>query len=148
MNRRLTMLGGILGGIGAGAGLMYFLDPDRGKRRRAGVRDKVISSANDVVCALSPLGGVTRDARNRAYGLLAEARGRLRHEEVSDNVLEARVRSRLGHKIPHPEWVEVKADHGCVTLGGRIPASDAKTLLSCVSGVKGVKQVANQVDVH
>jgi hypothetical protein len=32
----------ILIGLGLGAGLMYVLDPDRGKRRRAQSRDKVI----------------------------------------------------------------------------------------------------------
>ncbi len=36
----------LLGGIGVGAGLMYVFDPDRGGRRRALMRDKVESAAN------------------------------------------------------------------------------------------------------
>jgi osmotically-inducible protein OsmY len=148
MNRRLTLVGGILGGIGAGAGLMYFLDPDRGRRRRVNVRDKVTASANGIACGVGALARTSRDARNRAYGLLAKARGLLQREEVPDSVLEARVRSTMGHKIPHPRGIEVKADHGCVTLGGHVSASEAAALLACVSSVKGVKQVANRVDVH
>jgi hypothetical protein len=31
---------GIIAGIGLGSGLMYFLDPARGKQRRAQVRDR------------------------------------------------------------------------------------------------------------
>ncbi len=38
MNRQLSLLGG----IGLGAALMYMVDPDRGKRRRALVRDKLL----------------------------------------------------------------------------------------------------------
>ncbi|HYH46747.1 MAG TPA: hypothetical protein VEG34_13765 [Thermoanaerobaculia bacterium] len=32
----------LLGGVGLGAGLMYFLDPDDGRRRRALARDKAV----------------------------------------------------------------------------------------------------------
>ncbi|HNQ14604.1 MAG TPA: hypothetical protein PKM58_03515, partial [Pyrinomonadaceae bacterium] len=32
----------ILGALGFGAGLMYFLDPDRGRRRRVMVADKAL----------------------------------------------------------------------------------------------------------
>ena len=35
----------LLGGIGIGAALMYLLDPDRGRRRRALVRDKAVHFA-------------------------------------------------------------------------------------------------------
>lgn len=127
---------------------MYFLDPDRGKRRRAGVRDKVTSSANSVVQSVGSLSGVTRDMRNRAYGMVAETKKRFRHEEVTDEVLEARIRSKMGHQIPHPEWVDVRAENGVVTLSGRVPASDADRLLSCVENVNGVREVENEIDVH
>ena len=36
----------LLGGIGLGAALMYMLDPDRGNRRRALVRDKLVRAAH------------------------------------------------------------------------------------------------------
>jgi osmotically-inducible protein OsmY len=149
MNKRLALAGGILGGVAAGAGLMYFLDPDRGRRRRAGVRQKAASAAARATGVAETLGARSRDVRNRAYGAVAEAKKRLRREpEVDDGVLEARVRARMGHEIGHPGWVDVKADHGRVTLAGRVPAAEAEALRSCVASVKGVKQVADRVEVH
>lgn len=56
-------------GLGAGAALMYFLDPDRGGRRRALARNKAVGLSNDASEAIS---GAAADLSNRAYGLYAE----------------------------------------------------------------------------
>jgi hypothetical protein len=58
----------MLAGVGAGAGLMYLLDPQQGRRRRALVRDKAVSLAHQAQGAAEM---VRRDARNRARGLAA-----------------------------------------------------------------------------
>src|SRR5947209_8543715 len=39
MNRGITLIGG----LGLGAGLMYLLDPERGRRRRTLLRDRLVS---------------------------------------------------------------------------------------------------------
>ena len=57
-------------GLATGAALMYFLDSDRGRRRRALVRDQAVGLSNDVREAISDR---TQDLSNRAYGLMAEA---------------------------------------------------------------------------
>ncbi|HYE71833.1 MAG TPA: hypothetical protein VEF04_00825 [Blastocatellia bacterium] len=59
----------VLGGIGMGAGLMYILDPDRGRTRRALARDKMKSAVNRTGRAIS---SKTRDLTNRAQGVVAE----------------------------------------------------------------------------
>jgi hypothetical protein len=51
---------------------MYFLDPDRGNRRRALVKDKVVGLSNDAKRAIT---GKAKDLRNRATGLAHEAKG-------------------------------------------------------------------------
>jgi hypothetical protein len=64
--------GGILmlfGGVALGAGLMYILDPDRGRRRRALLRDKLVSASNK---ASDAVGKTSRDLSNRAQGVIAE----------------------------------------------------------------------------
>jgi len=55
-------------GMGVGGGLMYFLDPDRGSRRRALVKDKTVSTVHDVKDAI---GGAACDVKNRATGIAA-----------------------------------------------------------------------------
>ncbi len=56
----------LLAGAGLGAGVMYMLDPDRGRRRRALTRDKAVRRAHDVRDAASV---IARDMANRARGL-------------------------------------------------------------------------------
>jgi hypothetical protein len=67
------MAGGLatlLCGVAAGAALMYFFDPDMGRRRRALLRDKAVGMSNDLGEAAT---GAARDLRNRTQGLVAEA---------------------------------------------------------------------------
>ena len=142
MNRELTLLAG---GIGLGAAFMYMLDPDRGRRRRALVRDKLASAANKTPDAI---GATARDLRNRARGLAAQAGSVFSIEEVSDEVLVARVRSWMGRVVSHPHAIEVAADQGRVRLSGPILASEVDDLLSCVRGVSGVTEVDDQLEAH
>ena len=72
-NRDATrMAGGIGIGLALGAGLMYFLDPERGDRRRALVRDKVVHYGHVVEDSVS---STARDLGNRAKGVVADVRG-------------------------------------------------------------------------
>src|SRR3712207_7808662 len=73
-----------IGAFGLGAAAMYFLDPGRGARRRAVVRDKVLHALNKTEGAAST---TARDLRNRARGLVAEVRGRFEDGDVDDSVL-------------------------------------------------------------
>jgi len=66
--------GTLMCGVAAGAVLMYFFDPDRGRTRRALLRDKVVGLSNDLGDAA---GKAARDLRNRAQGVVAEAGGAL-----------------------------------------------------------------------
>ena len=61
----------ILGGLGAGAALMYLFDPNEGNRRRAQIRDKATSLNSK---AQTAVGGRVRDLGNRARGLLHESK--------------------------------------------------------------------------
>jgi len=70
----------VLGAIGLGAGLMYILDPERGRRRRAVARDKVTSAFNRTGRAISKK---SRDLSNRAYGLAAETGAFFRRDNQS-----------------------------------------------------------------
>lgn len=62
----------ILGALGIGAAAMYFFDPVSGRRRRALLRDKMEHYQKEVTEYAE---GTAQDLRNRAQGLVAEARG-------------------------------------------------------------------------
>lgn len=140
--------GDFLAGLVVGAGLMYLLDPDRGRRRRALVRDQVVSAGHD----LGDLGGTlntkARHLRNQAAGLAAEAQARLRGEEVDDFILAARVRSEIGRAVSNPGAIHVTAHTGHVTLTGPVLAHEVAELLSTARSVRGVEDVRNRLDVH
>src|SRR5687768_10115656 len=88
-----AMLQGLLRGIAVGAGAMFFFDPVRGNRRRALVRDQFTRLTHRTGCFFDK---AIRDLQHRAEGTMAECSAALRQEEVSDDVLSARVRSKLG----------------------------------------------------
>lgn len=127
MKQQLRLIN-MLGALGLGAGWMYFLDPDQG-RRRARVRDQLFRA-----CAQSGdlLDKAARDLRHRVWGSVAEAKHRFAQEQVDDATLVARVRSTLGR----------------VTLRGPILAREVERLLTMVQSVHGVHAVDNQLDVN
>lgn len=80
----------LIGGIGVGAVFMYLLDPDRGRRRRAILRDKAVGIGND---AKKVVVREAHDLRNRAVGKLHETRKRVfssEQEEVPEQASSAR----------------------------------------------------------
>ena len=135
----------ILSGIGIGAAIMYFLDPDRGGRRRAALRDQLISTGHTVGDAL---GTTARDLGNRARGLAAETRSRFTPEDVSDQVLVGRVRAELGRVVSHPGSIIATASEGVVTLSGPVLAREVDRLLETAQKVRGVREVVNQLEIH
>ena len=136
---------GLLGGIGLGAGLMYFLDPQLGTRRRALARDQftsLLGQADDAARC------VARDVGNRAQGLAAEARSLLAGGQPDDRQLAGRIRSELGRVVSHPGSLEVSVQGGRVTLRGPILEHEVDDVLCCVSSVRGVSNLDNQLEVH
>ncbi|HEX7331629.1 MAG TPA: BON domain-containing protein [Pyrinomonadaceae bacterium] len=138
MNKGLTFGAG----LGLGTGLMYLLDPDRGRRRRALLRDKgawAMRKTGDCIEVTA------RDVRNRVQGITHVHSS---SEPVDDRKLAERVRSKLGRIVSHPGAIEVNAQNGKVTLSGPILVEEIPELLSCVNGVRGVNQVINELDAH
>jgi len=132
-------------GAGIGALAMYILDPQGGRRRRALARDQaiyVLSKGRDAVDATA------RDMAHRARGVVAEARALAQRGEVPDEVLTARVRSKLGHWVSHPSAIEVGTSGGRVTLAGPVLATEAESLLCAVRRVRGVGDVDDRLEVH
>lgn len=133
------------GGLSLGARLMYMLDPDHGRRRRAMARDRAVWLAHQAELTLDR--GV-RDLFHRAQGTADEALALLAPRQVSDEVLAQRVRSRLGRATSHPHALEVEAKEGCVTLRGPVLQEEMRRVLWAVRAVAGVKHVENCLIAH
>ena len=133
----------LVGGLGLGAALMYVFDPDRGKGRRAAIRDKVDSAAHQIGDAAEKMG---RDISNRAQGVMAETKSLFRQSQVSDDVLVERVRSRFGRLPVDIGGFEVLAHDGIVTLRGQIGGADeVPKVLRAARFVRGVRAVDNHL---
>jgi CBS domain-containing protein/uncharacterized protein YwbE len=129
-----------------GAGVMYVLDPARGRTRRAKLRDKAASLYND---STHYAGKVQRDLQNRATGAVASAKSKLKaDEELSDQKLEARVRSCLGRATSHPHAIRVRAENGCVTLDGNVLTPEVRNVISAVRSVPGVREVQDHLHAY
>lgn len=134
-----------LGAAAAGAISMYLLDPDHGRRRRAVMRDRLASGISRLDDATSV---ASRDLQNRARGIAHEVRARFTLEEVPDEILCERVRSRLGGAISHPGAIEVAALSGRVTLSGAVLEREYVRLLRTVWAVRGVADVEDRLAVY
>ena len=141
MNSRLMLL--VSATMGAAA--MYYLDPSRGRYRRALVRDRFVHTGHK---ARHGIGVVGRDLRNRTIGTTATVRSIFESGPADDVVLEDRVRAALGRVVTHPASIEVHVRDGIVTLEGPILADEVPQLFACVRGVRGVRDIEDRLDVH
>jgi hypothetical protein len=124
---------------------MYFLDPERGRRRRALVRDKL---AHTTRVSTNALGAAGVDVAHRATGLVARARSIVSRRPVDDEVLIERVRAKLGRVVAHPHAISVVSTDVVVRLHGPVLQSEIQRLIRTIARVPGVRRVVNQLDAH
>ena len=134
-----------LAGAALGAGMMYALDPDAGRRRQAFARDQLTRARIKTREAAS---ATARDLLNRSYGIVAVTRSRLFQTDIDDEALRERVRSKFGYVVRSPSAIEVQVDSGRVTLSGSARSDEVDQLIGEVSAVRGVRAVENRLDVH
>jgi hypothetical protein len=135
-----------LASLGVGAGIMYLADPQKGRGRRARLRDTAVHRSHmlrDVA------GAASRDTEHRLAGIAARARAAVaRRPAPDDDVLAARVRSRLGRLVSHAGAIDVKAASGRVALTGPVFEAELNQLLYGVGAVEGVIEIENHLEPH
>ena len=126
-------------GAGLGAGLTYFYDPDRGHARRKKVADRAVSLIAQGERLVEHKG---KNMLSRAERILSQARPLFhRQEDVPDEVLLERVRSRLGHVVQHPQSISATVEGGGVRLTGIVARDEKKRVLREIREVPGVLKV-------
>lgn len=135
----------IIGSFMAGAAVMYFADPIRGRRRRAAARDQLAARWHDTG---DELDRARRDFSHRVRGMAAAARP-WGHRQANEPILVARVRSAIGWAVSHPHAIQVRADgSGRIALEGLVLRHEHDYLLKRVAAVRGVREVINRLEVH
>ncbi len=135
----------IAGFAGAGAAMVHLLDPEHGKRRRSTLRDKVTHFGVEARKSLLASG---IDLSNKLEGAASKMQARFCMERAEDQVVEARVRSKLGHLVSHPHAVEVMVSHGVVTLYGPMLESEVSKAIREIRGMAGVTEIRNRLHTH
>ena len=133
-----------IGAATVGGLVVYFLDPDTGRRRRALAKDRTTNLQE----ADRAIGKASRDLSNRARGAVAEARSLLPLRGVSDEVLAEQVRARIGRVISFPHFLEIAARDSVITLCGAVLQSELDNLLSAVSSIRHVASVRNELKTY
>jgi uncharacterized membrane protein len=129
----------------AAAAILYLLDPVSGRRRRAILRDRVMSRFGTALRGIDAAG---RDLAHRTHGLTACARRLLDSSDTSDEILVERVRTALGRAVSHPGAIDVSSTDGRVVLSGPVLNHEHARLLRTVRSVRGVHAVEDRLDLH
>ena len=128
--------------VAAGAAVMYFLDPQTGRRRRALARDRGTGAVREMEHSARVRG---RDTSNRVRGAMAEAKSHMDDAPVDDDTLHDRIRAKLGHLMDRPSAVEVAVNGGHVTLSGTASDGEAAEVARYVAGIQGVSDVESRL---
>ena len=129
----------------AGAVLGRLFDRERGRRRRAMLRDRIVSAGHSVSEAAD---ATARDARNRARGVMASLRSGFTDDIPDDRVLAERVRAALGGVARHPGGIDVHVRSGSVRLRGPVLEDEVEAVVHAARKVRGVRAVEDHLDVH
>jgi hypothetical protein len=142
----MTRIGAWLRGAATAATAMYFFDPDRGRRRRALVRDQLVHLSRVVRHELE---AEVRDAGNRLRGVFAGAR-RLAtgaRGDVTDETIAQTLKARLA-RLERPDAIVIEVRDGCVHLRGPALPRDAERARRIVRRVRGARALVDGLEVH
>jgi len=127
-------------GAGLGAGLMFILNP---ARRKAPVQNKTTRAL-----ARERLTTESSDSMDQPFsGVAAEILAR-KTPPPSDQQIEKRVRSELGHQLEHGWTIDVVADDGFVTLRGNVLRNELEDAVSTAREVHGVRKVWSEMEIR
>jgi osmotically-inducible protein OsmY len=132
-------------GAACGALAMYYLDPQRGRTRRALVKDKVFSLNHRVMTRTEQ---VAMNLKNRMYGKFQELKHRRQAAQVDDEILLLRVRSAIGRRVSHLKALHIYVNNGEVSLSGPVLKQEVPGLIKVVEHIPGVSQVIDDLSKY
>lgn len=129
-----------------GVGLMYLMDPQRGRARRAWLADTVSGFLHNTGQTFYRTG---KDLSNRMTGGQGGQGGQGPSTGMYSEQLLDRVRAEISLVAPDNHGIEVMADvNGSVTLTGNVRPQDADRVIAAVEDVPGVILVINRLEMQ
>jgi len=126
-------------GAAAGAAGMYFLDPDRGRGRRARMGQQLAARRRKIERAAT---SIEKDAANRADGVAARAKGAGVFHPSDDRALEVHLHQVLAEIDVATSDVSVESVEGVVRVRGQVASeADIARVVRAINGVPGVQGV-------
>jgi hypothetical protein len=153
-NRQMTEdILALTAGLGAGAGLMYLCDPDRGRRRRnrlmggaTGLLHRDTGSWMDRGKHLAGKALANKDLLKQVAGLAGGVAAAIRPKErITDEMLTTRVRSAINRIVKDSSAIRVQVKDAAVTLEGKLERAYHRQLKDAVRAVPGVKNIVNRI---
>lgn len=135
-----------VGTLVVGAGLMYLLDPHRGRGRRAKITDNASRLFRHTGNTFRTVGRDIARQTRKIVGANQPGGDSYRMEDsVSADVLLHRIRDELRDSgVANAANVQLMTDNsGVVTVHGNLPASDVDPTLNVIRRVSGVSEVVN-----
>lgn len=133
-----SCVGSLVGGAAIGAGLMYILDPNRGRARRSMLRERGIRAVH---IAQREANKQLRNAGNHLVGRMREIKSSVRHRssDISDDIVLDRVRAQLGRDIRHMRMLDFTVQDGCVIVAGPALRGEAEKIRRRLRKTRGVR---------
>jgi hypothetical protein len=126
-------------GAAIGATAVYYLDPDRGRARRARARDQLKARGKRVARSV---GRRARYELGRAKGRVLRSVGAGRFQPVDDRALAGRLHGVLGRLGIPTDHLTTEVVGGVVRLRGQVETpSDAEVVTSALACEPGVRRV-------
>lgn len=143
-NPRLTTW---LSGIAVGAVAMYLSDPAQGKRRRLLMQEKLRTATDRTGAAFDK---AMHGTGNRLSAAQSRAKSLLQKQPFSDESIAARARQLAAKLSGLRETIQVKAEHGSVTLSGgtALAAKEKNRLIQKIRRVPGVREVRDHLETR
>jgi osmotically-inducible protein OsmY len=127
-----------------GAALVYFFDPQNGRRRRAQAKDRIPAFFRGKARHAERLG---RTAQSQAYGVTQKVKHRKEEDkpQPDDATLAHKVETEIFRNAEVPKGqINVNAENGVVVLRGEVEQSELiRDLEQKTRNVQGVQEVEN-----
>jgi|KBSSwiStaDraftv2_1062776.scaffolds.fasta_scaffold173965_1 BON domain len=117
-------------GVGFGAGLAFFLDPDRGARRRTHARNQLMHASR-----------VVRDNSRTQLRAIQQAQ-----QSIEDSELADQVRATLARVVSHAQALAIEVSRGIVTVSGPILREELRLAIKALKRVPGVRDVVDALE--